>query len=73
MQGAKGHELTVSYEGGSQKIVVADSAVISALGPGQRSQLVPGAYVSVIAEPGADGKLTARSIEVRKETPKAPM
>ena len=73
VQGAKGHELTVSYEGGSQKVVVADGAVISALGPGQRSQLVPGAYASVTAEPGADGKLTARNIEVRKETPKAPM
>lgn len=73
VQGAKGHELTMSYEGGSQKVIVADSAVISALGPGQRSQLVPGAYVSVLAEPGADGKLTARSAEVRKETPIAPM
>ena len=73
VQGANGHELTVSYEGGSQKIIVAESAVISALGPGQRSQLVPNNYVSLLAEPGADGKLAARSIEVRKETPKAPM
>ena len=72
VQGAKGPELTVSYEGGSQRIIVAESAVISALGPGQRSQLVPGNYVSVLAEPGADGKLTARSVEVRKETPKPP-
>jgi hypothetical protein len=73
VQGAKGHEITVTYEGGSQKVVVADTAVISSLMPGQRSQLVPGNYVSVLAEPGGDGKLTARSIEVRKETPKAPM
>jgi hypothetical protein len=72
VQAASGHELTLSYEGGSQKVVVGDSAVISALGPGQRSQLVPGSYVSLVAEPGADGKLTARSIEVRKETPKPP-
>ena len=73
VQDAKGHELTVGYEGGSQKVIVADSAVVSALGPGQRSQLVAGNYVSVLAEPGADGKLTARSIEVRKETPKPTM
>src|SRR5688500_18022028 len=38
----KGRELVLTYEGGSQKVVVAESAVISALGPGQRSQLVPG-------------------------------
>jgi hypothetical protein len=72
VQGTRGHELTVTYEGGSQKIVVADTAVISALGPGQRSQLTPGSYVSLVAEPGTDGKLTATSIEVRKETPKPP-
>ena len=73
VQGAKGHELTVGYEGGSQQIVVADTAVVSALAPGQRSQLVPGSYVSLLAETAADGKLNARSIEVRKETPKPPM
>lgn len=68
----KGRELVLSYDGGSQKVIVADTAVISALGPGQRSQLVPGSYVSLLAE-SADGKLNARSIEVRKETPKPSM
>lgn len=72
VQGSKGRELVLSYEGGSQKVVVADTAVISSLVPGERSQLVPGSYVSLLADSGADGKLTARSIEVRKETPKAP-
>lgn len=73
VQSANGRELAVSYEGGSQKIIVAESAVISALGPGQRSQLLPGSYVNALVEPGADGKLAARAIEVRKETPKPPM
>lgn len=72
VQGAKGRELVLSYEGGSQKAVVADSAVISSLMPGQRSQLVAGSYVNLLADSGADGKLTARSVEVRKDTPKAP-
>lgn len=72
LQGSKGRELVLSYEGGSQKVVVADTAVISSLVPGERSQLVPGSYVSLLADSGADGKLTARSVEVRKETPKAP-
>ena len=53
-------------------MVLADTAVLSSLTPGQRSQLVPGSYVSLLADAGADGKLTARSIEVRKETPKPP-
>ena len=69
---AKGREIVLTYEGGSQKVVVADTASITALVPGQRSQLVPGSYVSLLADTGADGKLIARSIEVRKDAPKAP-
>lgn len=73
VQDTKGRELVLSYEGGSQKVVVDEKAVIVSLAQGQRSQLTPGSYVSLLAEPAADGKLTARSIEVRKESPKAPM
>jgi hypothetical protein len=63
---AQGRELVVSYEGGSQKVVVSDSASISARAPGERSHLVVGAPISVTADADAGGKLTARSIEVRK-------
>jgi hypothetical protein len=69
---AKGREIVLTYEGGSQKVVVADTASITALVPGQRSQLVPGSYVSLLADAGADGRLTARQIEVRKDAPKPP-
>ena len=69
---ANGRELALSYEGGSQKVIVADTAAITSLMPGQRSQVVSGSYVNVLTEPGADGKLTARTVEVRKEAPKAP-
>ena len=34
---AKGRELVLTYEGGSQKVMVADSAAITSLTPGQRS------------------------------------
>lgn len=68
---AQGRELVLSYEGGSQKVVVADTAAITALMPGQRSQVVGGSYVNVLTAPGTDGKLTARTIEVRKDAPKA--
>lgn len=69
---ARGHELVLSYEGGSQNVVVAERASITTLVPGERSQLVPGALVSLLAEPDAGGKLTARSIEVRKAGVKPP-
>ena len=64
VQSARGRELTLAYEGGAQKIVVPESAAISMLVPGQRSQLVPGAAVNLTANPGDDGKLTAIRIQV---------
>ena len=72
VQGTSGRELTLNYEGGSQKVNVADTAAIVSLAPGQRSQLATGSYVSLLAEPGSSGKLEARSIEVRKDAPKPP-
>jgi Domain of unknown function (DUF5666) len=46
-QSASGRELTLNYEGGAQKIVVPENASVSALVPGNRSQLVRGAPVSL--------------------------
>jgi len=64
VQSASGRELTLTYEGGAQKIVVPESASVSMLVPGERSQLVPGAAVSLTAAPGADGGVTALRIQV---------
>ena len=64
VQSARGDELMLTYEGGAQKIVVPESASISALVPGNRLQLVPGAAVNLTARPGDDGKLTAIRIQV---------
>jgi hypothetical protein len=47
VQSANGRELTMTYDGGVQKIVVPENASVSTLVPGQRSQLVPGAGVSL--------------------------
>jgi uncharacterized protein DUF5666 len=47
VQAASGRELTLTYEGGAQKIVVPESASVSTLVAGSRSQLVPGAPVSL--------------------------
>ena len=64
VQAANGRELTLTYDGGSQKIVVPEDAAISMLVPGKRSQLVPGARVNLIARPDSEGKLTAVRIQV---------
>jgi hypothetical protein len=64
VQSANGRELTLTYDGGSQKVVVPESASISTLVPGNPSQLVPGAAVNLTASPGADGKLTAVRVQV---------
>jgi hypothetical protein len=47
VQAANGRELTMTYDGGAQKIVVPENAAIFQLVPGERSQLVPGAPVSL--------------------------
>lgn len=47
VQAASGRELTMTYEGGSQKIVVPESASVSGLVPGSRDQLVPSAPVNL--------------------------
>ena len=47
VQAASGRELTLTYEGGAQKILVPESASISTLVPGSRAHLVPGAPVSL--------------------------
>jgi hypothetical protein len=63
-EAAKGRELTLTYKGGSQKIVVPEDASISMLVPGKRSQLVPGARVNLTARPDDEGRLTAVRIQV---------
>ena len=72
VRSASGRELTLTYEGGSQKIVVPENSSISILVPGDRSQLVPGATVNLTAAPGADGKMTATRVQVTKDGVKPP-
>ena len=64
VQATKGRELTLTYKGGSQKILVPEKASISTLVPGNRSQLVEGARVNLTARGGDEDKLTAVRIQV---------
>ncbi|HYN12232.1 MAG TPA: DUF5666 domain-containing protein [Burkholderiales bacterium] len=47
VQASSGRELTLTYDGGAQKVVVPENASISTLVPGKPSQLVPGAAVNL--------------------------
>jgi len=51
VQAANGRELTMTYEGGTQKITVPPDASVSTLVPGNRAQLVVGAPVNLTHDP----------------------
>jgi len=61
---ANGQELTLEYSGGSQKILVPPGTPIVETGPADRSYLKIGEYVFLVANAGADGKMTALRIQV---------
>ena len=60
VQSANGRELTMAYEGGTQKITVPTDASVSTLVPGTRAQLVPGSPVNLTM----DGSGVALRIQV---------
>jgi hypothetical protein len=64
VQSSSNREITVTYEGGAQKITVPENASISMLVPGNRSQLVPNATVFATAVQADGGNLVARRIQV---------
>jgi hypothetical protein len=63
--GAK--EITIEYKGGSQKLKVPEDVPIFTTVPGERSLLVPGAYIVTTARPGTDGVLFTQRIAVSKD------
>lgn len=67
VKAVNGAQLTVQYQGGEKTILVPEGTPIAMSVPGDRSLLVPGAHVSVVAQ-GAEGALVAQRIEAtRKE------
>src|SRR5687767_12523067 len=60
VQSANGRELTMTYDGGAQRVVVPPEAAVSTLVPGKRDQLVPGAPVNLTM----DGSGVALRIQV---------
>lgn len=67
VQMTNGRELTLEYKGGSQKIIVPEGIPMFTALPGERSLLVPGAYVVIGAQVAADGTISAAGGTVSKD------
>jgi hypothetical protein len=65
-------ELTLQFKGGTQRIVVPESAALVRAVPGTRADLVPGEYIFAVAQVGTDGTMTAPRVQVSKDGVKPP-
>ena len=72
VQAVGGREITLQYKDGSQKIFVPEGVPMATTVPGDRSLLVPGAYVFTVAQVAPDGKISAARIQVSKDGVKPP-
>ena len=66
VQATEGRELSLTYKGGSQKIIVPQNLPISELVDADRSALVSRAEVNMTAVPDSQGKLVAQRIQVSR-------
>lgn len=65
-------ELRLQYKGGSQTIMVPESAALVRAVPGTRADLKFGEYVFAVVQKGADGRLSAPRIQVSKDGVRPP-
>ena len=68
-----GKELTLSYKGGTQKIIVPPDTPIVSFVPGDKSLLKTGARIFSVVQQTGDGTLTAQRILVGKDGISPPM
>jgi hypothetical protein len=73
VESTSGRELTLSYKGGSVKVMVPPDALIVAPVPASRSDIKPGARVFVSAVKDESGRLSARFVVVAKNGVEPPM
>jgi len=69
---ANGHELTLEYSGGSQKILVPPGTPIVTTVAADRSHVKAGVYVFIAAQVDPDGTITAARIQAEKDGVKPP-
>lgn len=71
-QASGGNEITLNYQGGSQKVVVPPGTPIVAFDPGSRADLKVGETIWTNARQEADGKIIAERLNVSKDGVKPP-
>jgi hypothetical protein len=71
-QNAGGNEITLNYQGGSQKVIVPPGTPIVTFEPGSRADLKPGEYIWTNARQEADGKIVAERLNVSKNGVRPP-
>lgn len=67
-----GNEITLEYQGGSQKILVPDGATIATSVPADRSALKPGETIFAVGRAEADGTIVTGGVTVSKDDFKPP-
>lgn len=71
-QASGGNEITLNYQGGSQKVLVPPGTPIVAFDPGSRADLKVGESIWTNARQEADGKIVAERLNVSKDGVKPP-
>ena len=71
-QASGGNEITMNYQGGSQKILVPPGTPIVVFVPGSRADLKVGEYIWTSARQEAGGKLVTQRLNVSKDGVKPP-
>ncbi|MGH8617052.1 MAG: DUF5666 domain-containing protein [Burkholderiales bacterium] len=71
-QVGNGRELTVSYKGGTQTVIVTDSTPIVAAVEADRTALKTGEYAYIAAGMNNDGKVVATRVQVSKDGVRPP-
>lgn len=72
VQANQGSQLTLSYKGGEQQVVVPAGTPIVMAVDTDRSVLVSGQYAYIAVTAGVDGKLTATRLQVTKDGVRPP-
>jgi hypothetical protein len=71
-QASGGREITLTYKGGTQQVIVPEGIPVVTAVEGDRSLLKAGEYVVVTATRGADGHVVASRVQVSKDGVRPP-
>jgi hypothetical protein len=73
VEATSGRELSLTFKGGSNKIVVPNGAPVVTFAPAEKADLKPNAPVFLIVPKNAEGKLAVSSVSVGKDGVAPPM